>query len=127
MQRIAHGIYIFLSAASNGDVAVGKDRRLQFSVGTRERNVVQLFGRIEVPDARTYHIVCQSKHRARDILGRVSTTCVDCKSLDGGDRPDKKVEQVEAMRAQIQKQARAGDCRIKTPCERSFACRKRSV
>src|SRR5262249_44940074 len=49
------------------------------------------------------------------------------KSLDGGDRPDKKVEQVETMRAQIQKQARAGDCRIKTPRERSFACRKRSM
>ena len=92
MEWIAHAVDIFFSAVYNRDVAVCKDGRLQFTVRTCENDVVHDIGRIEIPDASPHDVACKSKHRAGNILGRVSAAAVDCKPLDSGDWTNKKIK-----------------------------------
>src|SRR5262245_56688578 len=101
MQWIAHAVDIFFSAVYKRDVAVRKDGRCQFTVRTSENNLVHSVGRIEIPDAGSHDIACKLKHRAGNILGRVSVAAVDCKPVDSGDRTNKKIKQVEAMRTEV--------------------------
>src|SRR5262245_11137427 len=101
MKWIAHQVDVFFSVVYNRDVAIRKDGRLQFTIRTSKNNVVHDVGRIEIPDASSHDIASKSKRRAGNILGRVSTAAVDCKPLDGGDRTNKEIKQVEAMRTQV--------------------------
>src|SRR5215813_5873299 len=94
---VAHAVELFFSAVYDLDVAVRKDRRLQFAAGTYESNDVHSVACVEIPNTGTHDIAGPSKHRASNIFGRVSTAGIDCKSLHSGNRPDEKIEQVEAM------------------------------
>src|SRR5215510_7881743 len=84
--------FAFFSGAYNRDVAIRKDKRLQFTVQTSENNVVHDVGRIEIPNTSPQDVACKSKHRAGNILGRVSAAAVDCKPLDSRDRTNEKIK-----------------------------------
>ena len=81
-------------------------------------------GGIEIPQTRADNIILQLKGSSRDIFNRIGVSRIEGKSLDRRYRPDEKVEQVEAVRTQIEKKSSACDAAIEPPRRSAQARRK---
>ena len=75
-------------------------------------------GRVEIPDPRADESTFESKRRSGDVFGSVRAAVFIAMSRHGSDRAEQEVEQVEAMRGEIEEKPGAADRRIDAPVGR---------
>src|SRR4051812_24199097 len=101
-------------ATLHPNVSVAEDWRCQFPFGPDDRHGVGLLDRIEVPEPGPDESALESKCRRSDVLSPVRACRVRRVSRHGNNAPEKEIEQIEAMRPEIEEEPCSAGRRVDT-------------